>query len=146
MADKREIELRRRLWSYVFHHDRTASLLVGRPTLIPESSVDTLPPANLDDHDLLGDFPVEGKPMSQPTVMTHAVRLPFGIKALPNAWLTTFARTGLASRTCRHHGQDQRQKYVALLAARGLPDPDYFLATCRSLLAQVAAVRDGRRA
>lgn len=53
---------------------RTASLLVGRPTLIPESSVDTLPPANLDDHDLLGDFPVEGKPMSQPTVMTHAVR------------------------------------------------------------------------
>jgi hypothetical protein len=55
---------------------RTASLLVGRPTLIPESSVDTLPPANLDDLDLLGDFPVEGKPMSQPTIMTHAVSRP----------------------------------------------------------------------
>jgi hypothetical protein len=112
MADKREIELRRRLWSYVFHHDRTASLLVGRPTLIPESSVDTLPPANLDDHDLLGDFPVEGKPMSQPTVMTHAVRLLPSRAAATRATLTSpLAHTGSPSCARRHHGQDQRQEY-----------------------------------
>ncbi|CDZ97052.1 Transcription factor domain, fungi [Phaffia rhodozyma] len=73
IKDKREIEIRRRLWAYSYHHDRTASLLVGRPTLISDSWCDCKPPANLDDYDLLGDFPEEGRPLSQPTVMTHVV-------------------------------------------------------------------------
>lgn len=35
MADKREIELRRRLWSYVFHHDRCVRTLPGPPSRPP---------------------------------------------------------------------------------------------------------------
>lgn len=38
-----------------------------------DSSYDTKPPANLDDVDLMGDFDPAGRPMSQPTVMTHVI-------------------------------------------------------------------------
>ncbi|KAL7415858.1 hypothetical protein BDY24DRAFT_380316 [Mrakia frigida] len=73
LTNPREIELRRRFWSYTLYADRSASLLVGRPTLVSPSSYDTKPPANLDDVDLMGDFDPEGRPMSQPTVMTHVI-------------------------------------------------------------------------
>lgn len=75
IEDAREVELRRRVWSSVYHHDRSQSLLVGRPCLISDSSCDTKPPANLEDLDLdlISEFPPGGRPMSQPTTMTYTV-------------------------------------------------------------------------
>ncbi|WVR08046.1 hypothetical protein IAU60_005091 [Kwoniella sp. DSM 27419] len=74
MTDKREIEIRRRAWSMLYHLDRTISLLVGRPASISDAHTDTLIPANLDDEEVeSGDFDPAGHPLTKPTQYTYVI-------------------------------------------------------------------------
>ncbi|TIB65702.1 hypothetical protein E3P77_02580 [Wallemia ichthyophaga] len=45
-------ELRRKVWSYIYHQDRMSSLLLGRPLAISDADCDTRPPTNMTDEDL----------------------------------------------------------------------------------------------
>ncbi|BEI80967.1 hypothetical protein CcaverHIS002_0201270 [Cutaneotrichosporon cavernicola] len=73
LADKREVEIRRRAWAMLYHLDRTISLLVGRPASISDAHTDARPPANLDDDEIEGDFDPAGHPMTTPTVYTYVI-------------------------------------------------------------------------
>ncbi|GMK56232.1 hypothetical protein CspeluHIS016_0300720 [Cutaneotrichosporon spelunceum] len=73
LADKREVEIRRRAWAMLYHLDRTISLLVGRPASISDAHTDARPPANLDDDEIEGDFDPAGHPMTKPTVYTYVI-------------------------------------------------------------------------
>ncbi|ORY34710.1 hypothetical protein BCR39DRAFT_585668 [Naematelia encephala] len=73
ISDKREVEIRRRAWSMLYHLDRTISLLVGRPASISDAHTDTRMPANLDDEELETDFDPAGHPLTRPTVYTYVI-------------------------------------------------------------------------
>ncbi|KAJ3722875.1 fungal-specific transcription factor domain-containing protein [Lentinula raphanica] len=63
------VEYRRRIWSYLYHADRSYALVLGRPHSIQDDYTSTLPPSNIDD-----DSPAALKqvpsPLSTPTRMT----------------------------------------------------------------------------
>ncbi|KAK6908865.1 hypothetical protein I203_102870 [Kwoniella mangroviensis CBS 8507] len=74
LTDKKEIEIRRRAWSMLYHLDRTISLLVGRPASISDAHTDTQIPANLDDEEVeSGDFDPAGHPLTVPTEYTYVI-------------------------------------------------------------------------
>ncbi|WVF68076.1 hypothetical protein IAT40_002839 [Kwoniella sp. CBS 6097] len=74
LTDKKEIEIRRRAWSMLYHLDRTISLLVGRPASISDAHTDTQIPANLDDEEVeSGDFDPAGHPLTKPTQYTYVI-------------------------------------------------------------------------
>nr|ODN91630.1 nuclear protein [Cryptococcus depauperatus CBS 7855] len=74
IADKKEVEIRRRAWSMLYHLDRTISLLVGRPASISDAHTDTQVCANLDDDEVEnGDFDPAGHPLTRPTTYTYVV-------------------------------------------------------------------------
>jgi hypothetical protein len=73
LPDKREVEIRRRAWSMLYHLDRTIALLVGRPASISDAHTDTRIPANLDDEELEGGFDPAGHPLTKPTVYTYVI-------------------------------------------------------------------------
>ena len=73
IPDKKEIEIRRRVWAQLYHLDRTIALLVGRPAAISDAHTDTRIPANLDDEELEGDFDPAGHPMTKPTIYTYVI-------------------------------------------------------------------------
>ncbi|WVQ78937.1 hypothetical protein IAT38_001029 [Cryptococcus sp. DSM 104549] len=74
IADKREVEVRRRAWSMLYHLDRTISLLVGRPASISDPHTDTQTPANLDDEEVeSGNFDPAGHPLTTPTTYTYVI-------------------------------------------------------------------------
>ncbi|WWC73652.1 uncharacterized protein I206_107624 [Kwoniella pini CBS 10737] len=74
ITDKKEIEIRRRAWSMLYHLDRTISLLVGRPASISDAHTDTQIPANLDDEEVeSGDFDPAGHPLTKPTQYTYVI-------------------------------------------------------------------------
>ncbi|WVW86883.1 hypothetical protein I302_108938 [Kwoniella bestiolae CBS 10118] len=74
ISDKKEIEIRRRAWSMLYHLDRTISLLVGRPASISDAHTDTQIPANLDDEEVeSGDFDPAGHPLTVPTQYTYVI-------------------------------------------------------------------------
>ncbi|EKM59964.1 uncharacterized protein PHACADRAFT_250787 [Phanerochaete carnosa HHB-10118-sp] len=66
-----QVEHRRRVWSYLYHADRSYALVLGRPMAIQDEYTSTLPPANVDDENNVitrGPFP-----LNQPTQMTYIV-------------------------------------------------------------------------
>ncbi|KAK8849709.1 hypothetical protein IAR55_005044 [Kwoniella newhampshirensis] len=74
IADKKEIEVRRRAWSMLYHLDRTVSLLVGRPASISDAHTDTQIPANLEDEEVdSGNFDPAGHPLTTPTTYTYVI-------------------------------------------------------------------------
>ncbi|KDQ12694.1 hypothetical protein BOTBODRAFT_34149 [Botryobasidium botryosum FD-172 SS1] len=73
--DPFETEYRRRIWSYLYHADRTFALLLGRPQSIQDVYTDAQPPSNIDDselvsHPLISPSP---QPLSHPTPMTFCI-------------------------------------------------------------------------
>ncbi|KAH8830529.1 fungal-specific transcription factor domain-containing protein [Flagelloscypha sp. PMI_526] len=46
--DPCEVEYRRQIWSYLYHADRSYSLVLGRPTSIQDYYTSTQPPSNID--------------------------------------------------------------------------------------------------
>ncbi|WWD20339.1 hypothetical protein CI109_104815 [Kwoniella shandongensis] len=74
ITDKKEVEVRRRAWSMLYHLDRTVSLLVGRPASISDAHTDTQIPANLEDDEVdSGNFDPAGHPLTKPTTYTYVI-------------------------------------------------------------------------
>ncbi|KAF7332102.1 Zn(2)-C6 fungal-type domain-containing protein [Mycena kentingensis (nom. inval.)] len=65
------VEYRRRIWSYLYHADRSYALVLGRPNSINDDFSSTLPPSNIDD-DLSGPLR-PSLPLSSPTRMTYVI-------------------------------------------------------------------------
>ncbi|KAG1815464.1 fungal-specific transcription factor domain-containing protein [Suillus subaureus] len=70
--DPAQVENRRRIWSYLYHADRSYALVLGRPHAIQDDYTCTLPPLNIDD-----DFSPAAirnpPPLSSPTLMTFVI-------------------------------------------------------------------------
>ncbi|KAJ7638866.1 fungal-specific transcription factor domain-containing protein [Roridomyces roridus] len=66
------VEYRRRIWSYLYHADRSYALVLGRPNSIQDEYTSTLPPSNIDDE----PSPAHTRnplPLSTPTRMTYVI-------------------------------------------------------------------------
>ncbi|KAJ7276454.1 hypothetical protein B0H12DRAFT_23490 [Mycena haematopus] len=66
------VEYRRRIWSYLYHADRSYALVLGRPNSIQDDFTSTLPPCNMDDE----PSPSHTRnplPLSTPTRMTYVI-------------------------------------------------------------------------
>ncbi|KAJ3534760.1 hypothetical protein NM688_g7083 [Phlebia brevispora] len=69
--DPYQVEHRRRIWSYLYHADRSYALVLGRPSAIQDDYTSTLPPANVEDQD---NVIIRGPlPLTTPTKMTYIV-------------------------------------------------------------------------
>lgn len=68
-----QTEYRRRIWSYLYHADRTYSLILGRPPAISDVYTDTLPPSNIEDSELVPGVAPEPRPLSEPTPVSYSV-------------------------------------------------------------------------
>ncbi|KAF7301717.1 Zn(2)-C6 fungal-type domain-containing protein [Mycena indigotica] len=72
--DPSMVEYRRRIWSYLYHADRSYALVLGRPNSIQDDYTSTLPPSNVDDD---SPSPSPGirtsLPLSNPTRMTYVI-------------------------------------------------------------------------
>ncbi|KAI6119296.1 fungal-specific transcription factor domain-containing protein [Pisolithus croceorrhizus] len=70
--DPAQVENRRRIWSYLYHADRSYALVLGRPHAIQDDYTSTLPPSNVED-----DFTpavVRSPPsLNTPTPMTFVI-------------------------------------------------------------------------
>ncbi|KAI0692567.1 fungal-specific transcription factor domain-containing protein [Cytidiella melzeri] len=69
--DPFQVEHRRRIWSYLYHADRSYALVLGRPSAIQDDYTSTLPPSNVEDENnvlVRGPFP-----LTTPTRMTFIV-------------------------------------------------------------------------
>ncbi|KAH9482704.1 putative transcriptional regulatory protein C1F7.11c [Psilocybe cubensis] len=67
-----QTEYRRRIWSYLYHADRSYALVLGRPNSIQDDYTSTLPPSNIDG-DLQHGQTIESLPLSRPTPMTFVI-------------------------------------------------------------------------
>ncbi|KZP33000.1 hypothetical protein FIBSPDRAFT_811926 [Athelia psychrophila] len=70
--DATQVEYRRRIWSYLYHCDRSFALILGRPIAIQDDYTSTLPPSNIDD-ELGSSQLLNPPPLSSPTPTTLAV-------------------------------------------------------------------------
>ncbi|KAF9075739.1 fungal-specific transcription factor domain-containing protein [Rhodocollybia butyracea] len=59
------VEYRRKIWSYLYHADRSYALVLGRPHTIHDDYTSTLPPSNIED-----GSPAGPSPLSTPTSTT----------------------------------------------------------------------------
>ncbi|KAJ8515060.1 hypothetical protein ONZ45_g7465 [Pleurotus djamor] len=70
--DSAQVEYRRRIWSYLYHADRSYALVLGRPNNIQDDYTSSKHPSNIDD-----DLPVahilNPPPLSKPTPMTFVI-------------------------------------------------------------------------
>ncbi|KAJ8587412.1 hypothetical protein M405DRAFT_309583 [Rhizopogon salebrosus TDB-379] len=70
--DPAQVENRRRIWSYLYHADRSYALVLGRPHAIQDDYTCTLPPLNIND-----DFSLTAirnpPPLSSPALMTFVI-------------------------------------------------------------------------
>lgn len=71
--DAFQTEYRRRIWSYLYHADRTYSLILGRPPAISDAYTDTQAPSNLEDSEMVPGIAPEPRPLTEPTSMTYSV-------------------------------------------------------------------------
>ncbi|EIW61968.1 uncharacterized protein TRAVEDRAFT_117517 [Trametes versicolor FP-101664 SS1] len=63
--DSLQVERRRRIWSNLYHADRSIALVLGRPIAIHDSYTSTRPPVNTDEMTADGRF--KTTPLTQPT-------------------------------------------------------------------------------
>lgn len=70
-----QTEYRRRIWSYLYHADRSHALVLGRPPSVQDDFCDAVPPVNADDGFLMAPHVKipSGLPLSHPTPMTFAI-------------------------------------------------------------------------
>lgn len=70
--DPIQVEYRRRIWSYLYHADRSYALVLGRPIAIQDDYTSTLPPLNIDDEFFATQIR-EPPPLTTPTPMTFVI-------------------------------------------------------------------------
>lgn len=66
------VEYRRRIWSYLYHADRSYALVLGRPNSIQDDYTSTLVPSHVDD-DAPNAAVMTIQPMNQPTRLTFII-------------------------------------------------------------------------
>ncbi|KAG6917902.1 hypothetical protein DXG01_000511 [Tephrocybe rancida] len=67
-----KVEYRRRIWSYLYHADRSYALVLGRPNSIQDDYTSTKTPLNIDD-ETATPLPTESPSLSTPTPMTFVI-------------------------------------------------------------------------
>ncbi|TFK43482.1 nuclear protein [Crucibulum laeve] len=67
-----KVEYRRRIWSYLYHADRSYAMVLGRPNSIQDDYTSTKPPSNIDD-DSPTAYKSDPTPISSPTPMTFVI-------------------------------------------------------------------------
>ncbi|KAG6902225.1 hypothetical protein C0995_002857 [Termitomyces sp. Mi166 len=70
--DASKVEYRRRIWSYLYHADRSYALVLGRPNSIQDDYTSTKTPLNIDD-ETATPLPAESPPLTCPTPMTFVI-------------------------------------------------------------------------
>lgn len=70
--DSAQIEYRRRIWSYLYHADRSYALVLGRPNSIQDDYTSTKLPSNIDD-ETTASYNIETPPLSTPTPMSFVI-------------------------------------------------------------------------
>ncbi|KAH7887695.1 fungal-specific transcription factor domain-containing protein [Phlebopus sp. FC_14] len=70
--DPAQVENRRRIWSYLYHADRSYALVLGRPHAIQDDYTCTLPPLNIED-DFAPSNIRNPPPLTCPTLMTFVI-------------------------------------------------------------------------
>ncbi|KAF7775966.1 transcriptional regulator family: Fungal Specific TF [Agaricus bisporus var. burnettii] len=70
--DPCRVEYRRRIWSYLYHADRSYALVLGRPNSIQDDYTSTKMPSNIDDASKQTSA-YESPPLSTPTPMTFVI-------------------------------------------------------------------------
>ncbi|KAL0070712.1 hypothetical protein AAF712_001933 [Marasmius tenuissimus] len=71
--DPQLVEYRRRIWSYLYHADRSYALVLGRPNSIQDDYISTLPPGNIDDESPTAFTQPPHGGLSSPTRMTFCI-------------------------------------------------------------------------
>jgi hypothetical protein len=70
--EPQQVEYRRRIWSYLYHADRSYALVLGRPTAIQDDYTSTSPPLNVED-DMNLALIRSPPPLTTPTRMTFVI-------------------------------------------------------------------------
>ncbi|KAF8639847.1 hypothetical protein AX17_001102 [Amanita inopinata Kibby_2008] len=70
--DPSQVEYRRRIWSYLYHADRSYALVLGRPNSIQDDYTSTKLPSNIDDASSTA-CDSDNPPLSSPTPMTFVI-------------------------------------------------------------------------
>ncbi|KAG6837432.1 hypothetical protein H0H93_009526 [Arthromyces matolae] len=70
--DPPKVEYRRRIWSYLYHADRSYALVLGRPNSIQDDYTSTKTPWNIEDETAI-PLPTESPPLTSPTPMTFVI-------------------------------------------------------------------------
>ncbi|KIK95586.1 hypothetical protein PAXRUDRAFT_826859 [Paxillus rubicundulus Ve08.2h10] len=70
--DPTQVENRRRIWSYLYHADRSYALVLGRPHAIQDDYTCTLPPLNIDE-EFSPTTARNPPPLTSPTIMTFVI-------------------------------------------------------------------------
>ncbi|KAK7470590.1 hypothetical protein VKT23_002014 [Stygiomarasmius scandens] len=117
------VEYRRRIWSYLYHADRSYALVLGRPHSIQDDYTSTLPPANVDDESSTA-HPQLPLPLSSPTRMTYLI-LRHQLASIIGRIVHHFQKV----RTTSHYSEvvaldDELLKFVANLPPHYSLDPD----------------------
>ncbi|KZW04224.1 hypothetical protein EXIGLDRAFT_828140 [Exidia glandulosa HHB12029] len=69
-----QIEYHRRIWSYLYHADRTYSLILGRPYCVQDEYTTTQPPSNIEESMFNPDLaPGQELPLTTPTQSTYLI-------------------------------------------------------------------------
>ncbi|KZT12462.1 uncharacterized protein LAESUDRAFT_688987 [Laetiporus sulphureus 93-53] len=71
-----QVEKRRRIWSHLYHADRSIALVLGRPIAIQDVYTSTLPPSNVDDFatsDLRQPLPLTTPTLSTFMILRHTL-------------------------------------------------------------------------
>ncbi|KAF8165296.1 fungal-specific transcription factor domain-containing protein [Crassisporium funariophilum] len=66
------VEYRRRIWSYLYHADRSYALVLGRPNSIQDDYTSTKPPSNMEGEPSASST-IESHHLSRPTSMTFVI-------------------------------------------------------------------------
>ncbi|THV08496.1 hypothetical protein K435DRAFT_708323 [Dendrothele bispora CBS 962.96] len=118
------VEYRRRIWSYLYHADRSYALVLGRPHSIQDDYTSTLPPTNMDDESPPSRTAL---PLTAPTRMTHII-LRHQLASIIGRIVHHFQKV----RTASHYSEvvtldDELLKFVSNLPPHYSIDPDISL-------------------
>ncbi|KAF9247093.1 fungal-specific transcription factor domain-containing protein [Melanogaster broomeanus] len=121
--DPAQVENRRRIWSYLYHADRSYALVLGRPNAIQDDYTCTLPPLNVDD-DFSPATIRSPPPLTSPTIMTFVI-LRHQLASIIGRMVHHFQKV----RTHSHYSDvltldDDLLKFVTALPPHFALDPD----------------------
>jgi len=121
--DPAQVENRRRIWSYLYHADRSYALVLGRPNAIQDDYTCTLSPLNVDD-DFSPATIRNPPPLTNPTIMTFVI-LRHQLAAIIGRMVHHFQKVNTPS----HYSDvlaldDELLKFVATLPPHFALEPD----------------------